>query len=69
MVLVDRAHDEAELYAAVNELLRAMGDYTMAERAYVFEAVNGPDIYDNTVEWCAPGVTPQIDNPAGPLAG
>ncbi|WP_455500281.1 ATP-binding protein [Gemmiger sp.] len=62
MVLVDRAHDEAELYAAVNELLHAMGDYTMAERAYIFEAATGPDVYDNTVEWCAPGITPQIDN-------
>ena len=62
MVLVDCAHDDTELYTAASELLHAMGDYTMAERAYIFEAITQPDVFTNTIEWCAPGVTPQIDN-------
>ncbi len=39
-----------------------MGDYTKADRVFIFEFRDALHIYRNTYEWCAPGITPQIDN-------
>lgn len=39
-----------------------MGDYTHADRAYLFAFFEKNGIYRNTNEWCAEGVMPQIDN-------
>ena len=39
-----------------------MGDYTHADRAYLFAFLEKNGIYRNTNEWCAEGVMPQIDN-------
>ena len=48
----------------IQKMLRALGEYVHADRSYVFEIT---DNYTstNTYEWCAPGVTPQIDNLKG----
>lgn len=41
---------------AVDEALDALGRFTRADRAYVFE---GDEYLDNTYEWCREGVMPQ----------
>ena len=62
MVRIDRARDVHELHDSIQNLLQAMGDYTKADRVFIFEFRDALHIYRNTYEWCAPGITPQIDN-------
>ena len=47
--------------AAINQGLAAIGAFTGADRAYVFLFKNGDRVVDNTHEWCAEGVEPQIE--------
>ena len=54
---IDQARSEAEMRRAVYAMLREIGRYTGAERVYLFDRIqNGPELYANTYEWCAPGV-------------
>lgn len=46
--------------AAINEMLKDLGLFMKAERVYIFEI--GDKQLSNTYEWCAEGVTPQIEN-------
>ena len=49
---------------AIQEALGRMGAASGVDRAYVFRA-NGPDLLDNTHEWCAPGIDAMIDELQG----
>lgn len=51
-----------DINRAINELLKIIGDYHVADRAYIFEVDYELNILINTYEWCKEGVTPQIDN-------
>lgn len=51
----------ADFDAAVNTALAEMGRLAGAGRAYLFLLRDG-GIMDNSHEWCAPGVFPEIDN-------
>ena len=62
LTVLDRADGPEELNRAIDELLCCMGDYTHADRAYLFAFLEKDGIYRNTNEWCAEGVMPQIDN-------
>ena len=62
LTVLDRADGPEELNHAIDELLCFMGDYTHADRAYLFVFLEKNGIYRNTNEWCAEGVMPQIDN-------
>lgn len=62
LTVLDRADGPEELNCAIDELLCCMGDYTHADRAYLFAFLEKDGIYRNTNEWCAEGVIPQIDN-------
>lgn len=44
----------------INEMLRYLGQELNADRAYIFEEVDGV-CFNNTFEWCKKGVIPQID--------
>lgn len=44
----------------INEMLRYLGHELDADRAYIFEEVDGV-CFNNTFEWCKEGVVPQID--------
>jgi signal transduction histidine kinase len=45
-------------------LLNALGEAADVERCYYFEVTGAEDwIASQICEWCAPGVTPQLDNP------
>lgn len=62
LTVLDRADGPEQLNTAIDELLRCMGDYTHAERTYLFAYLSESGIYRNINEWCSKGVTPQIDN-------
>jgi len=47
---------------AINVSLADMGRFSGASRVYVFLLRGDGDVVDNTHEWCAKGVSPQIDN-------
>lgn len=48
---------------AVDKVLASVGQYYHADRAYLFEPTPAKRGYwDNTFEWCAPGVAPQHGN-------
>ena len=47
--------------AAINTFLEMVGGFYFADRTYVFELDFENVVTNNTYEWCAEGVTPQID--------
>lgn len=54
---------ESRYHEAVDRVLASVGQYYHADRAYLFQPTPGvKDHWDNTFEWCAPGVEPQHDN-------
>jgi PAS domain S-box-containing protein len=51
----------------IQEILERLGQAVMASRAYIFEnhgSENGDILTSQRYEWAAPGLPPQIDNPA-----
>ncbi|MFZ4580435.1 MAG: ATP-binding protein [Myxococcota bacterium] len=46
----------------VNESLGRIGTFIDADRVYVFQFDANHQLMDNTHEWCAPGITPEIEN-------
>ncbi len=56
--------------AAIDSLLSIVGEYYDSDRAYIFEFNYKSATMDNTYEWCANEITPEIDNLQGvPLEG
>ena len=47
---------------SINNLLKNIGEFCGASRSYIFRFRNDGKTMDNTHEWCAEGVTSQIDN-------
>lgn len=45
----------------INASLKELGEFIGADRFYVFEYRKDTHVFNNTHEWCAPGVEPQID--------
>ena len=57
---------QAPWWELVPSALAVLGESTGVSRVYVFEVTNGPGgktLASQRYEWCAPGVTPQIDMP------
>lgn len=52
---------EGDVTEAMNRFLEMIGAYYIAERAYIFEFDFDNQTIDNTFEWCAPGVTQEMD--------
>jgi PAS domain S-box-containing protein len=50
----------AGIDAAVTDALRQLGEFTQVDRSYLFLFNPGGLTMDNTHEWCAPGIEPQI---------
>ena len=46
----------------INRALQEIGEYADVDRSYVFLFENDITIMNNTHEWCAEGIEPQIDN-------
>lgn len=49
----------------INETLKIVGEYAGVDRSYIFLFRENLKIMDNTHEWCAPGIEPQIENLQG----
>lgn len=61
--LMHQVENEQELSEIIHSLLQAIGNYTGADRVYVFDwETDQKDSLSNTFEWCADEVTPEIDN-------
>lgn len=54
-------HEAENLADGINFMLKSIGEFTDADRAYVFETSEN-HTSTNTYEWCAAGVIPQIQN-------
>jgi PAS domain S-box-containing protein len=50
-----------EIELAINSSLTKIGEFVGADRAYVFEYDFQMNTATNTIEWCRPGIKPQID--------
>jgi PAS domain S-box-containing protein len=50
-----------DLDLSISRALAAVGRFTGADRAYVFQFKDGGSKTDNTHEWCADGISPQIE--------
>ncbi len=50
-----------DLNTAVNSFLEYVGRFYRAERSYIIEFDHRAGILNNTFEWCAPGITSEID--------
>lgn len=51
-----------DINLAIDEILAIVGAYYKANRAYLFEIDDSDQYTNNTNEWCAEGVEPQIDS-------
>ena len=51
----------AQVDGALNAALAEVGAFLGADRAYVFDYDLAAGTASNTLEWCAPGITPQIN--------
>lgn len=51
--------------AAISQALRAIGEFTRADRSYLFQFSADRSTMSNTHEWCAEGIAPEIDNLQG----
>jgi len=54
--------DEDLLDAVFDEALRVVGEFILADRAYLFNYDFDARLMHNTNEWCAPGIKPEIEN-------
>lgn len=50
-----------DIDAMINEALKIIGEFVQADRSYIFQYYDNQRLMDNTHEWCAEGVEPQID--------
>lgn len=51
-----------KLTEALNSSLEELALFTNADRAYIFDYDWKQNVCNNTFEWCAPGIIPQIDD-------
>ena len=60
---MSQAENEKQLDNMTPSILKSIGKYTAADRAYVFEwNSEKKESFKNTFEWCAAGIEPQIQN-------
>lgn len=57
-------HQSSGLEGDMAPMFSKIGKFFSADRVYIFQVTSG-NIMNNTHEWCAEGVTPEIDNLQG----
>ena len=57
--------DPGNVHEKINGALKAIGKFANVDRAYVFQLSDDGRTADNTHEWCAEGIKPQIKNLKG----
>lgn len=53
---------EGKLDETIDHVLKLSGEFFNVDRSYLFQFSADGKLMDNTHEWCAPGIEPQIDN-------
>lgn len=61
VLCIDTLKNGQDIDTAINSLLKHIGNFYKAERAYTFEVSFETQIVNNTYEWCQDGVQPQIE--------
>ena len=62
------SYTHLDVYKRQPSILKSVGKYTAADRAYIFEwNSEKKESFKNTFEWCASGIEPQIQNLQGIL--
>ncbi|MEQ9466184.1 MAG: PAS domain S-box protein [Ekhidna sp.] len=51
-----------QVEGAINDSLKELGEFVRADRSYVFDFNREKGICSNTFEWCADGISPEIQN-------
>lgn len=54
-----------QIDAGIDQAIRQLGEFEKADRTYIFQFDSERVYMNNTHEWCAPGVLPQIENLQG----
>lgn len=63
ITIIDNITNAEDMHDAISSTLGTIGKNTGAERVYIFDRLDdNSDIFTNSYEWCAEGVTPQISN-------
>lgn len=62
ITLLGKAQTKTEINTQIHNLLETIGNYACAGRVFIFEMIKAVGIFTNTYEWCAEGITPQIEN-------
>lgn len=57
----DLINPPASIDCGIQKALKETGEFVRADRAYVFQMRPGNEVMDNTHEWCAAGIKPQIE--------
>ncbi|MDO9255301.1 MAG: PAS domain S-box protein [Bacteroidales bacterium] len=57
--------DFEQLDSEINQALLVLGKFNKVDRTYIFDFDNVTDTINNSFEWCADGVSPQINNLQG----
>ena len=60
---INLAPDEVD--AGIGDALQSIGEFAGVDRSYVFQFFDNRTTMDNTHEWCADGIVPQIGNLKG----
>jgi PAS domain S-box-containing protein len=59
---ISRQFLDRDVDAAISFSLRVVGEFTQADRTYVFKYYDNQTKFKNTHEWCNVGITPFIDS-------
>jgi signal transduction histidine kinase len=51
-----------QINEGINQALKALGEFAEVDRSYIFQFFDEGRKTSNTHEWCAEGITPQVDN-------
>lgn len=51
-----------EIEKKIQEMMAVIGSFTRVDRVYIFEHDLEEKVTSNTFEWCAPGISTEIDN-------
>jgi len=64
-IVFDLLYSSNNIRTSINSVLQHLGERLSVDRCYLFESFDNGNIYDNTYEWCNPGINPEIDNLKG----
>ncbi len=62
---IETLHAGKDPQTSINDLLKIVANYHDAERSYIFEEDENAPVINNTYEWCAEGISAQLNNLQG----